>query len=197
MKVRNMLRASACYSSELPYSDFQGQVDVCKVIRQSFNPQMFYDYVFGNHGDSAQTLDAILGGKSCGKFGVKAGSSDRCFRRLIDYGPGLVSRFAIYSDFRSAQKFSYDEIPNHQEPEGFHAMVLIAMRYDKKKDIWWFLLQNTWASKQFIEETDEYLEFCTQGDITFVDGKITTLPDSFRRCRQHYAEAHLGGGNGK
>lgn len=174
---------------------FEGQVDVCKVIRQSFNPQMFYNYVFGNHGDSVLTLNAILGGKGYDKIAVAAGSSDRCFRRLKEHGPGLVSRFAIYSDFRIAQKFSYDEIPNHQEPEGYHAMVLIAMRKDKNKHIWWFLLQNTWASKQFIEVTGEYLEFCTKGDITFVDGEITKLPDSFRKCKQHYAEAHLEGGN--
>ena len=116
--------------------EFQGQIDIFKVVRHAFDRDMFFDFVNENSGDSCKALHAILGSADYQLLSVNPEKCQQSFDNQRKYGPGLVSRFAIYTDFRTARKFSYSEIPDEEEePEGFHAMIAIAMHIENAT--WW------------------------------------------------------------
>lgn len=87
------------------------------------------------------------------------------------YGPGLVSGFKVFDDFLTEGKYSYigqphghryrprdrisDEVGGYTET---HSMV--AVGYREANGTKYFLLQNWWQNKQFVEVDKEYLTRC-------------------------------------
>ena len=88
--------------------------------------------------------------------------------------PALVSSFRVYADFTVAEVSSFDGIPVG-ELEGRHSMVLIGARKTNDNK-YFFLLQNWWSTKFFVEVSDSYMYYCG-ATITFVDKAVTRRPN--------------------
>jgi hypothetical protein len=100
-----------------------------------------------------------------------------------------VSLFVVHEDFTNIAQLSYDGKPQG-EKVGRHAMVLIGAREEvipSKGVKRWFLLQNWWSKKQFVEVSDEYLEAC-EATVYFVKTRQTEIPSNFPIQHQSFAE---------
>ena len=98
---------------------------------------------------------------------------------LVANAPALVSNFTVYKEFFIAGKFCYDGKPTVGADEKLerHAMVLIGARKSRDKK-YYFLLQNWWESKYFIEVSGECMYYCG-GAITFINkpfARTSNLP---------------------
>jgi hypothetical protein len=81
------------------------------------------------------------------------------FRKcLTKFGAGLVTKFHVDDNFRDSDNFSFTgSVDIDTTKTTGHAMVLVGVREDKLGQ-GWFLLQNWWEGKQFVEMTLEYLK---------------------------------------
>ena len=86
----------------------------------------------------------------------------------VRYKPYLVSNFKIYKHFMVKGRYSYNmaDIDTAEERQTHstaalpaHSMLLIGARKDAHGQ-YYFLLQNWWDSKYFIEVSAEYLYYC-------------------------------------
>ena len=188
------------YLVQMATGKYEGQIDIFKFMRHSFDKKMIYKYINSNKGSSDAVLVAMIPSSKnfLGKNFQQVNETHLCFENLGEYGPGLVSQFKVYSDFRTLGKFSYgdSDVPpdNEPEPTTSHAMVLIGMRYVGQT--WWYLLQNTWLEKQFVEVSQKYLAKCIGGTpIIWVEDEVSELPTSFKKTQAKYADACFDGGD--
>ena len=108
----------------------------------------------------------------------------------VSLKPALVSTFKVYDDFLETKKVSFSGKPktsNTKHPQ-MHSMVLIGARKSITGE-YFFLLQNWWEGRYFIEVSGEYMYYC--------DPKITFVKKAFTRnlelstfiCDALYAES--------
>lgn len=105
--------------------------------------------------------------------------------------PALVSNFTVYEEFSIADKFSYDGVPNEHigtTKLQRHAMVLIGARKTVEQK-YYFLLQNWWENKYFVEVSAEYMYHC-EGSINFVRKPITRS-NNLQTNMASYAETSI------
>jgi hypothetical protein len=78
-------------------------------------------------------------------------------------------------DFYNSKDVSFTspDLNYWPDEERTHAMVLVGMRKSISGD-YYFLLQNWWRGRYFIEVSYDYLTFC-QPRITFVKKKLTQI----------------------
>jgi hypothetical protein len=108
--------------------------------------------------------------------GVEDGSVTKIKSFLRVHGPALISRFHIYPHFKESSCTSFSMIPEGEKVlETLHAMVLVGYRDDEKLKETYFLVQNWWKDRYFIEVTASYLE-AAQADVVFVREKFTNIP---------------------
>jgi hypothetical protein len=98
---------------------------------------------------------------------------------------------ALVSGFRCAPKF--------QNPNGIASfsgcidepvsMVLVGFRTDSKGNVF-FLLQNWWRSKPFVEVSAEYMT-SSHAFIVFVHSKLESIPQSFSLTHAHCVETSV------
>lgn len=85
--------------------------------------------------------------------------------------PALISSFKVYKDFLSPDAETFSDTTYCESQLGLHSMVLIGAR--KSSDgKYFFLLQNWWEGKFFIEVSGEYISHCN-AEIIFVNIPIT------------------------
>jgi hypothetical protein len=76
---------------------------------------------------------------------------------LRTYGPALVSGFRVHLDFMDASVHFHHGLPDTTKNAiGGHAMVLVGIRVDEAGKVY-YLLQNWWPGKQFVEVSKEYM----------------------------------------
>eukprot|EP01091_Cochliopodium_minus_P014618 TRINITY_DN4998_c0_g1_i5.p1 TRINITY_DN4998_c0_g1~~TRINITY_DN4998_c0_g1_i5.p1 ORF type:complete len:228 (-),score=40.40 TRINITY_DN4998_c0_g1_i5:47-730(-) len=68
---------------------------------------------------------------------------------------------------------------DEKEKEGIHSMIIIGIRYDEIKKKNFFLLQNWWKGKQFIEVDSQYLDEC-KSKLYYVETKQYKIPNQFK-----------------
>jgi hypothetical protein len=160
-----------------------GMIDMAKMIRQSFSAADLKKHIFEDAGGSSHTMlkNILVQGSVIFSEGLTMAGD-----RLKQYGPGLVAEFEVFSDFyNEPELYSYDGKPTGQSI-GHHAMVLIGARTDNN-DKRWFLLQNWWKKKQFVEVSEEYLEACG-ATVYFVKTTQPKIPDEFPTQTHPFAE---------
>jgi hypothetical protein len=160
-----------------------GMIDMAKMIRQSFSAADLKKHIFEDAGGSSHTMlkNILVQGSVIFSEGLTMAGD-----RLTQYGPGLVAEFEVFSDFYSEPNlYSYDGKPTGQSI-GHHAMVLIGARTDSN-DRRWFLLQNWWQKKQFVEVSEEYLEACG-ATVYFVKTPQPKIPIEFPTQTHLFAE---------
>jgi hypothetical protein len=105
------------------------------------------------------------------------------------YGPALVSCFRVHEDFNDLNVLTHKGITKG-EYVGLHSMLIIGYRHDAENNKDYFLLQNWWTSKQFIEIDLAYLKAC-KPLIYFVETPQYDIPDKFVVNYSNYVENDL------
>eukprot|EP01088_Endostelium_zonatum_P000169 TRINITY_DN1028_c0_g1_i3.p1 TRINITY_DN1028_c0_g1~~TRINITY_DN1028_c0_g1_i3.p1 ORF type:complete len:378 (+),score=57.46 TRINITY_DN1028_c0_g1_i3:81-1214(+) len=156
-----------------------GIIDLCAMIAENFTPEQLQNHIcYNNGGNSRKILQDILveGTK------VLEVKIDDVVKTLREYGPILVSRFNVYTDFKSSCKHC-------TQPTGAklgqHSMVLIGSRQEGGTTF--FLLQNWWKKQQFIEVDRDYLLFC-QPMLYYVEEPQLAIPEKFLVDFKYYGE---------
>jgi len=148
-----------------------GMIDISKLIRENFDALQLEDHIFKDDGGSSETmLRFILETNSI----VSTTKIDCISQDLKKFGPLLVSRFKVHAEF-SQDIPKYHGKPT-EEYKGLHAMILIGARIDNDKEF--FLLQNWWKSKQFIEVDKEYLKLSSAA-LYYVETPQLSIPNQF------------------
>eukprot|EP00300_Choanocystis_sp_HF-7_P028211 c33648_g1_i1.p1 GENE.c33648_g1_i1~~c33648_g1_i1.p1 ORF type:complete len:273 (+),score=25.49 c33648_g1_i1:3-821(+) len=98
---------------------------------------------------------------------------------LREHGPCLVSQFMVYDEFARSPQLEFCGVPDSRANEvGRHAMVLVGTRVDEGGTRH-FLLQNWWASKQFIDVDETYLDHCCNALVYYVGTPQHRIPERF------------------
>jgi len=153
-----------------------------KMIYDTFTAEQLEKHIFEDDGGPS---DIMLKGILQPNSFVLGCGYDQVEARLRKYGPLLVCRFEVYDDF-------YNNNHIHHGPnvgtkfEGYHAMVLIGVRTDSKGNIF-YLLQNWWPQKQFVEIDEPYLKIC-QPALFYVETPQNSIPTQFSSYSFKYAE---------
>jgi hypothetical protein len=118
-------------------SSKHGVIDVARLIAEHFSSKQLEQHVFDDSGGSSkQFLEAILAPGSI----LTATDPTRFTEYLSLYGPGLVSNFKVFDDFKDETVHKHHGVPAGH-CSGQHAMVLVGVRTDDGGGKF-FLLQN-------------------------------------------------------
>mmetsp|Transcript_22727 Transcript_22727/g.32644 ORF Transcript_22727/g.32644 Transcript_22727/m.32644 type:complete len:333 (-) Transcript_22727:181-1179(-) len=100
--------------------------------------------------------------------------------------PALVSNFKVSPKFQ-ASGTSFAGVQNLSSNNvGLHAMLLIGGRQAADGQFY-FLLQNWWQDRFFIEVSAEYL-YSSEATISFVEEEIKSIPETFTCTNSPYSE---------
>ena len=104
--------------------------------------------------------------------------------------PALVSTFKVHEDFQFSNSVSFSGSPDSENEvmrNAMHSMVLIGARKSLRGK-YYFLLQNWWDGKYFVEVSGEYIHNCG-AMITFLTKPVTRRDDlTSIQCEALYAE---------
>jgi hypothetical protein len=152
-----------------------GMIDITAQIATYFKGDDLYSHVFEDKGgDSTLFLRRILHAKSS-LFGLppEMSSYEQVADALRKYGPALVPAFLVHKDFVNMSIHHHHGLPDEKHPIDGHSMVLVGVRIDEAGMIY-YLFQNWWPGKQFVEVSREY----------FLASLLAELPFYFIRTPQ-------------
>jgi hypothetical protein len=160
-----------------------GVIDTLMMIRKCWDSKRLEEHIFQDTGGSSvNLLREILEPNS---LVTPTSKFETHFKK---YGPLLVSGFVVHEDFLE-NKNSYDGAPQG-DVVGTHAMIIIGTRRDTENRLW-FLVQNWWDSKQFVQISKSYLVNC-RAVCYVVKTKQNSIPSEFPTHLYTYAESeHL------
>jgi hypothetical protein len=149
-------------------------LDLLKYVKEHFTADQLREHVFKNEGgDSIGFLKSILQPDPI----LVTSAMSTHVELYNQHGPGLVSRFELHEDFwDSSKRHHYGKSTG--KCIGNHAMAFVGHRSDKVKNKSYFLLQNWWQKKQFVEVDEEYLKH-SGAIVTFIETPQTHIPDNF------------------
>jgi hypothetical protein len=106
-------------------------------------------------------------------------------QKLMEYlrtKPILLTSFKVYEDIFDPKSRSFFDFPSscrqRDESSGSHCMIIIGARVVEEKDgkkKYYFLLQNFWEFRAFVEVSGEYLRKCCAMGIT-LRREISSIP---------------------
>jgi hypothetical protein len=116
-----------------------GMIDITAEIATFFKRQDLYRHIFLDEGGySSKFLLMILHAKSS-LYGLLATRSS--YEDLADalktYGPGLVPAFMVHKDFMDRSNHHHHELPETEHPIDYHSMVLVGVRIDEAKRLYY------------------------------------------------------------
>jgi hypothetical protein len=156
-----------------------GTIDISKLIRETFSAEELESHIFRDEGgDSKMLLKRILQPDSI-IFG-----SELFEKNLKVFGCGLVSKFEVYDDFSDRTAHSHQGKPQGVK-QGLHCMIMIGASIDADEKRW-FLLQNWWKQKQFVQVREDYFKACDP-TVYFVETQQYDIPEKFPKTYARYA----------
>jgi hypothetical protein len=161
-----------------------GMIDTLMMIRNCWDNERLKQHIFQDTGGSSvNLLREILEPNS---LVTPTSKFETHFKK---YGPLLISGFVVHEDFLMENKHSHDDEPQG-DVVGTHAMIIIGTRRDTENRLW-FLVQNWWDSKQFVEISKRYL-VNSRAVCFVVKTKQKIIPKEFPTHFHTYAESeHL------
>lgn len=135
-----------------------GMLDLAWYVANRFTAKQLGDHIFRDEGGvSVEMLRSILLRGSR----LRAMSAAEAMAGLQRHGAALVAGFHAHDDFFEVGVHKHHDVapPDSDSFRGLHAMVLVGARVDASGRRF-FLLQNWWPGKQFVEVSQEYLEAC-------------------------------------
>lgn len=166
-----------------------GMLDLTWYIANRFADVQLERYIFDDTGGSSVRFlyDILLPGSTLRRLAPADAMAG-----LRQYGPALASQFHVFDDFTQATVHKHHVPPAAATIEvrspNLHAMVLVGARVDPAKGRF-FLLQNWWEGKQFVEVSEEYLT-ASRAVLVFVATPQTAVSRELHTHspRMHYAE---------
>lgn len=110
----------------------------------------------------------------------------------LKFYPALVSNFKVSPEFQK-EGVSFSGLHNldNADCKGMHSMLLIGGRSEVVENSddskFFFLLQNWWADRFFIEVSAEYL-YSSEATISFVEEEVEEIPGGFACTNSPYSE---------
>ena len=166
--------------------DPQPSIDIRKFILSNLRVESLSKLITHVGGGSSREILKMLLEPDSAIF--VASIPDEVCRNLHRYGPGLITNFNIEHKFRSEQ-VSYSG--KFTSPvQGSHSMVCVGYRKQiiHSKETIFFLMQNWWENKQFVECDSDYLEESC-ASVWFTRKQHVTLPAFSSTTMAEYAEA--------
>lgn len=158
-----------------------GVVDVGRHIGAHFDAKQLKAHVFDDSGGFSRAfLKSILPKDSV----ITTCKEEEYGEYLNTYGPALVSGFVVHTDFLDDSIHHHHGKPSGNDV-GCHAMVLLGTRTNEHGERF-YLLQNWWRGKQFVEVSASYLEKC-EATVYFVKTPQAHVPEWLER---HNAKFH-------
>jgi hypothetical protein len=150
-------------------------LDLLKFLREKLEPDELSSYIFKiEGGDSHLFMKRIIGPDS---YILPSGVHD-IIENYKKYGPALVQKFEVREDFLNCNVHHHYGTSTSNKVIGYHSMALVGYRIDESnnRNKRFYLLQNWWREKQFIEVDDEYLKKYV-GAIYFIVTPQTEIVD--------------------
>ena len=161
-------------------------IDISKFIREQFSADQLEHHIFNNKGgNSVAMLKRLLEPNSMISSAFDSVKWDQCLKQ---YGPALVSQFEVFDDFADQTTHVHHGSSTTGQSRGMHSMVLVGARKEGGKH--YFLLQNWWKQKQFVEVDVDYME-SRGATIYFVKTPQTKIPKSFPQTHGIFAENEM------
>ena len=159
-------------------------IDISRMIRERFTAIKLEKHIFEDAGDNAFLMLIYI--LQHGSHILGAGI-DQIEQRLREYGPILISYFEVHEDFEAVDRCIYhgDHVGALR---GGHSMLIIGVRIENNRK--YFLLQNWWQRKQFIEVDGEYLISCN-AEFHYVRTPQLSIPNEFPTYFAIFAVNHL------
>jgi hypothetical protein len=157
-------------------------------MRKYTDAELLKTHIFANSGGhSIDFARNILGLANQAAFEKPDVFSSDVLRLLETYGPGLISSMEIWSCFVDRKRSSHCGLPEG-DLHGHHSMVMVGYRRCNSRNF--FLLQNWWQNKVFVEVDAQYLRACG-AIVTFCNLPQTLIPDNFdTNLHRHVEAAH-------
>jgi hypothetical protein len=174
-----------------------GVIDMAWYIKTYWRGDKLAHYLLGDCGgcsfDFFEEINHHIGSENLNVrreylTNATAATWDRLLGELR-HRPVLVSSFTVRRSLFFSEDVKFDcSDEGKLESLGMHAMVMIGGR--KKNGKYYFLLQNWWSNRYFIEVSESYLQFAA-ASVTFVHGDIACIPREFCTVRTAYAETSV------
>ncbi|KAI9330850.1 hypothetical protein BDR26DRAFT_922364 [Obelidium mucronatum] len=158
-------------------------LDIAEFLKKNMSGSALYHHIWeGKGGDSLDFLKRILATKPDPADILH--ESNLILANLTEllklYGPGLISGFGVTASFNSNE---WRHVGKYKGMDfiGRHAMVLIGSRQEKDKT--YYLMQNWWKKKAYVEVDAEYL-LRSEATIHFIKEKqlkMGEFPTSFEQ----------------
>lgn len=105
-------------------------------------------------------------------------NGDMLMKRFAQY-PAIICAFTVYNLFLDEpQVFTYHHKLPGETIRGYHSMLIVGARKDASGNFY-YLLQNWWKGKYFLEVSAEYLESVKPAAAYFVMKKISDYPQEY------------------
>jgi hypothetical protein len=155
-------------------------IHLSRYVRNKMTGQTLFNYIFKDDGGESQdVLEAIIYNPSIQKIAYDD-SFHKILENLQKFGPALVTVDDLpKTDFGRNGKFCYDEYPKEIGETAGHAMLLVGIRQDKNNQTF-FLLQNWWPEKEFVELRQDYLTRMagSRHSFSFITKAVSTPSDA-------------------
>ncbi|KAJ9462498.1 hypothetical protein DIPPA_25573 [Diplonema papillatum] len=158
-------------------------LNVAKYIVQFYDNRAVRNHIVDNVGGNSigfmrdimglEREDVVTTGLGMGK--AIPANAEEVATDIRKYGIGLVSTFAVEPAFQQADGTSYDGALT-EKSLGQHAMAVVGHRKEDNKH--YFLLQNWWIEKQFVEVSQDYLA-SSGASVSFVTKAVSEIPINY------------------
>jgi hypothetical protein len=142
-------------------------IDLVQFIQQHFSAEQLEHHIFNNRGENSVSFL-----KSIHSTLVDITVPDKIPDALKAYSPGLVSRFEVHEDFSNSTIHHHNGTHSGTYVSN-HAMALVGHRSTNGTQ--YFLLQNWWKKKQFVEVDASYLKH-SGASVWFIKTPQTGVP---------------------
>lgn len=207
------------YLVQMGSGEDKGMLDLAKYVRNQFNSDDLEKYLLTDLGGDTRHFFLLLADLKPSQVihlksenieadllvdvtepSPETGNLTACWKRLVEFGPAVVTHFLVAEDFRRFKQRPAGSfvLPRFSEPvtktmEGDrHAMLLVGMHFcciDRK---WHLLLQNWWDDMQFLDVTAEYFH-STGAQLIFCTKRLTSYLPNIPTLASAYAETSIDG----
>ncbi len=107
-------------------------------------------------------------------------------KKLAHY-PAIISAFTVYNQFLDEPRiYKYHHKLPGEVVHGYHSLLLIGARRDAISGEYFYLLQNFWEGKYFVEVSGKYLDSVKPAIVMFVTKKISNYPPEYADLTNNY-----------
>jgi hypothetical protein len=169
-------------------------IHLSKYVRNTFSASRLYEYIINEKGGSSWETALVLMEEVAARnpYFVKKNKDYASILSLLKKrGPALAEVTALHLDFHEPGIFAYKGPPvvDLHEPGTFafkgppvddtsgHTMTIIGVRQDKQRQVY-YLLQNFWKGKAFVEVGQDYF-LASGGTLIFMaeDAEMAPMSD--------------------